>query len=467
MARGPGRPGHDRGRVVREAAPHRQRRALLPRPRGPAPPGLAARELPRRLPRRHGGPRGPDRRRGRRRARHVGRGPARGRHPRPRHAPGRATAARSAGPRSACAATWRRTASIPASCRRPRSSATTASTSASPTASASPRSPGSPATPSPVRACRSAAVPGTVAAPTSCPARPTAAWRGARCAPASSCSATTTRTAARRPRPPRRLTATGRSWSGASSARTSRASGRGWPTPPASTGYDAGLLAAKVIGRWPDGSPLILRPRVRRPRRSATTSGASTTSATATTRTGFACPRGAHIRRANPRDALRAGGRLTARHRILRRGMPYGEPFDPAERRRHRGPRPRVRRPAGEHRAPVRDRPGALAERRRRVRARSAPPTRSRAPSRARPVRPSATARPATPRRCARSSRRAAASTCSCRASRACARSRRCEHGRAGRSPEGTLFIATSRPRVRANESTPPRRLGDRKAPTP
>jgi hypothetical protein len=33
------------------------------------------------------------------------------------------------------------------------------------------------------------------------------------------------------------------------------------------------------------------------------------------------------VRRANPRDALRHGGRLTARHRILRRGMPYGDPL--------------------------------------------------------------------------------------------------------------------------------------------
>ena len=39
---------------------------------------------------------------------------------------------------------------------------------------------------------------------------------------------------------------------------------------------------------------------------------------------GLRCPRGAHVRRTNPRDALGWEGRLTARHRILRRGMPYG-----------------------------------------------------------------------------------------------------------------------------------------------
>ena len=38
---------------------------------------------------------------------------------------------------------------------------------------------------------------------------------------------------------------------------------------------------------------------------------------------GARCPVGAHVRRANPRDAL-GDGRLARRHRIVRRGMPYG-----------------------------------------------------------------------------------------------------------------------------------------------
>jgi hypothetical protein len=46
---------------------------------------------------------------------------------------------------------------------------------------------------------------------------------------------------------------------------------------------------------------------------------------------GLRCPVGAHIRRANPRDALGWQGRLAKRHRIIRRGMPYGAPPpDPA-----------------------------------------------------------------------------------------------------------------------------------------
>jgi Dyp-type peroxidase family len=43
---------------------------------------------------------------------------------------------------------------------------------------------------------------------------------------------------------------------------------------------------------------------------------------------GYGCPLGAHVRRANPRDALGWAGQLVKRHRIIRRGMPYGKPGD-------------------------------------------------------------------------------------------------------------------------------------------
>jgi Dyp-type peroxidase family len=96
----------------------------------------------------------------------------------------------------------------------------------------------------------------------------------------------------------------------------------------AATGRRPDLVAAKVIGRWPDGSPLVLRPRYGdaalgndRERVNDFAYGDDPE--------GLACPRGAHVRRANPRDGFRAGGRLTARHRILRRGMPYGPPLEP------------------------------------------------------------------------------------------------------------------------------------------
>jgi Dyp-type peroxidase family len=94
------------------------------------------------------------------------------------------------------------------------------------------------------------------------------------------------------------------------------------------TGMDRGLVAAKVVGRWPDGSPLVLRPAYGDARLGNDRERVNDF-AYAGDVAGAACPRGAHIRRANPRDALRAGGgRLTARHRILRRGMPYGPPLD-------------------------------------------------------------------------------------------------------------------------------------------
>ena len=48
---------------------------------------------------------------------------------------------------------------------------------------------------------------------------------------------------------------------------------------------------------------------------------------------GFACPIGSHIRRANPRDSLlddpAAALKSANRHRLLRRGRPYGERLDP------------------------------------------------------------------------------------------------------------------------------------------
>jgi Dyp-type peroxidase family len=49
-------------------------------------------------------------------------------------------------------------------------------------------------------------------------------------------------------------------------------------------------------------------------------------------RFGLRCPLGAHIRRANPRDSLgpnpEAALRLSKMHRIIRRGRPYGKPFE-------------------------------------------------------------------------------------------------------------------------------------------
>ena len=89
------------------------------------------------------------------------------------------------------------------------------------------------------------------------------------------------------------------------------------------------LLAAKIVGRWPDGTPLALAP-----------DGPDEALAGDPSRIndfgyaddpqGLRCPLGSHIRRANPRDAPSFfGGRLSARHRIVRRGRAYGDPLPP------------------------------------------------------------------------------------------------------------------------------------------
>jgi Dyp-type peroxidase family len=97
-------------------------------------------------------------------------------------------------------------------------------------------------------------------------------------------------------------------------------------------GSDAGMvwLASKMIGRWPSGAPLVTSPDRDLP-------GLENHDAFqyAGDPHGFACPLGAHARRANPRDALpnTAPGAqslgITKRHRIIRRGRHYGPPLDP------------------------------------------------------------------------------------------------------------------------------------------
>ena len=86
---------------------------------------------------------------------------------------------------------------------------------------------------------------------------------------------------------------------------------------------DEELVAAKMVGRWRDGSPLALRPHGPDPALGNDKERANDFRY-GDDELGLRCPRGAHVRRTNPRDALGWEGRLTARHRILRRGMPYG-----------------------------------------------------------------------------------------------------------------------------------------------
>jgi Dyp-type peroxidase family len=87
---------------------------------------------------------------------------------------------------------------------------------------------------------------------------------------------------------------------------------------------DAHKLAAKVVGRWTNGTPLATHPDEPDPDFDASQPGANAFRYDKDL-DGKRCPLGAHIRRSNPRDALGFEGNLSFRHRMIRRGMPYGE----------------------------------------------------------------------------------------------------------------------------------------------
>jgi deferrochelatase/peroxidase EfeB len=88
-------------------------------------------------------------------------------------------------------------------------------------------------------------------------------------------------------------------------------------------------LASKMVGRWPGGAPLVKSPHADDP---ALCDDNDFLYHRAGDEHGFKCPIGAHVRRANPRDALdpEPGSdrsiEVGKRHRVLRRGRPYGAP---------------------------------------------------------------------------------------------------------------------------------------------
>jgi len=102
---------------------------------------------------------------------------------------------------------------------------------------------------------------------------------------------------------------------------------------------DPELLAAKMCGRWRNGVPLMLSPNTDSP-----TGGISleqlnnfeyvNADGSGDPR-GVRCPVGAHMRRINPRGQPVAGqgrpGGSNNTHRLIRRGMPYGPVYDPAQ----------------------------------------------------------------------------------------------------------------------------------------
>lgn len=99
-------------------------------------------------------------------------------------------------------------------------------------------------------------------------------------------------------------------------------------------GIDVETLAAKVCGRWRNGVPLVLSPdgptpSPPLPRERINDYGYVSTDQALDDTFGWKCPVGSHMRRSNPRgqQVVGGGGHM---HRIIRRAMPYGPPYDPA-----------------------------------------------------------------------------------------------------------------------------------------
>ncbi len=86
-----------------------------------------------------------------------------------------------------------------------------------------------------------------------------------------------------------------------------------------STEHDRAFLAAKLVGRWQNGSPLVLSPR--KPAKGEPSNHFDYIDDPE----GALCPLGAHMRRSNPRSSLGLDGQLSKRRRIIRRGIPYGK----------------------------------------------------------------------------------------------------------------------------------------------
>jgi Dyp-type peroxidase family len=87
--------------------------------------------------------------------------------------------------------------------------------------------------------------------------------------------------------------------------------------------HDSGegeALAAKLMGRWPSGAPLVLSDQADDPLLAADRQRNNDFSYVGDP-LGYLCPRGAHVRRARPRD----GTPGVRRRLLIRRGLPYGQ----------------------------------------------------------------------------------------------------------------------------------------------
>jgi Dyp-type peroxidase family len=83
-------------------------------------------------------------------------------------------------------------------------------------------------------------------------------------------------------------------------------------------------LHAKMVGRWASGCPLVLAPERDDPELGADPQRNNDFGYYDEDPKGLKCPAGAHIRRINPRDALKDEVSDVNIHRIVRRGLMYG-----------------------------------------------------------------------------------------------------------------------------------------------
>jgi deferrochelatase/peroxidase EfeB len=93
-------------------------------------------------------------------------------------------------------------------------------------------------------------------------------------------------------------------------------------------------LAAKMVGRWPDGAPLVKHPRLQPPLDPEKPADNDFLYFEGD-RDGTGCPVGSHIRRTNPRDHLGDNGpgvsaEMVRKHQIMRRARAFGAPVNPS-----------------------------------------------------------------------------------------------------------------------------------------
>jgi deferrochelatase/peroxidase EfeB len=102
---------------------------------------------------------------------------------------------------------------------------------------------------------------------------------------------------------------------------------------------DPELHAAKICGRWRNGTPLMLSPETDSPEEGISPEQMNNFEYVNADGSGdprgLRCPVGAHMRRVNPRGQPVTGqgtpGGSNNTHRLIRRGMPYGPAYDPAQ----------------------------------------------------------------------------------------------------------------------------------------